>query len=275
MDKKICVYELTLPFSNTFFKSYFCLASLSCEFLTTWKEKHLHSFELLQYESITNNRRKHDYLLRNYCAKRVVLSCLKKPLTHAKHINIDKDMNKSAILAKDRLYYSHLQISVTHSETLGFAVAFEGLYPLGIDVERINMQKAENIESLLVDDEKKIIQTILDKKEIRTTVLWTAKESLCKALGGGLAVFSEITQIIGVFPTQSYTEILFKHFPGFRAYSFLFEDYIITITFPYTKRFEIDLHQIWQKFKEEMYYAPQNLDFWNLSTRQRKIASNS
>jgi len=120
MKEIFLAQKIVFPFFNSSFESHFCLFSLSCESLAIWEEKYLHPLELLEYENITNSRRKHDYLLRNCCAKQVILSCLKKIIGYAKHIHTDKDTTKWAILTNDRLYYSHLQVSVTHSDILGF-----------------------------------------------------------------------------------------------------------------------------------------------------------
>jgi len=267
--------KIIFPFLNFSFECHFCLASLSCESLEIWGKNYLHPLEFWEHENLTNKRRKHDYLLRNYCVKQVILPCLKKPLNYAKHLHISKEINQQAFLMSDRIYHSHLQISITHSETLGFAVAFEGLYPLGIDIEKINLQKFQSIESLMTSEEKGLTKDFIHTKELNAIILWTAKEALCKAVGGGLSVFSEITQVIGIFSNQSYTEILFKHLSGYRAYSFLFEDYIITIAFPYTKRFEIDLHPIWKKLKEDMKLSIQSPNFWHESLNERKRAVNS
>ena len=268
-------HKIIFPFFNSSFETHFCLASPSCESLEVWKENYIHPLEFLEHENLTNKRRRHDYLLRNYCVKQVILSCLKKPLNYTKHLHVAKGINSQAFLTNDRIYHSHLQVSITHSETLGFSVAFEGLYPLGIDIEKINVQKFQSIESLMTSEEKRLTAALINMKELSTIILWTAKEALCKAVGGGLSVFSEITQVMGIFSNQSYTEILFKHFPGYRAYSFLFEDYIITIVFPYTKRFEVNLHHIWEKLKEDMQLSIQSPNFWNESLNGRKRAVNS
>ena len=254
-------HKIIFPFANSSFETHFYLSSISCEFLKIWKENHLHPLEFLEYQNLINKRRKHDYLLRNHCAKQVILCCLKKTLGYAKHLNIAKGINSQALLTNDRIYHSHLQVSITHSDVLGFAVAFEGLYPLGIDIEKINSQKSEFIESLMTFSEKRLMRALIHAKELSAIILWTAKEALCKAVLGGVRVFSEITEVGGLFFNQSYTEILFKHFPGYRAYSFLFANYIITIAFPYTKRFKVDLHRIWEKLEKDLQSSIQGSDF--------------
>ena len=60
-------------------------------------------------------------------------------------------------------------------------------------------------------------------------------------------------------------------------YSFLFEDYIMTISLPYTKRFEINLNKIWEEFKKEINFSSSiNTIFDNNELQyERKVALNS
>ncbi|MBM3468940.1 MAG: hypothetical protein FJX71_05875 [Alphaproteobacteria bacterium] len=158
MNKDFWMVKLILPLSNSSFESFFYVATPSHESLEAWVDGYLHKTEFLEYDALQNTRRKHDYLLRNYCAKRVILSCLKKPLSQAKHLHLDKDTMNQLILTSNRFYYSQLQVNVTHSETLGFALAYEGLYPLGIDIEQINLQKTKTIEQTITPNEHKFIE---------------------------------------------------------------------------------------------------------------------
>jgi len=237
--------KLTLPLSTSSFESFFCVATPSHESLEAWGDGYLHSTEFLEYDAIQNTRRKHDYLLRNYCAKKVILSCLKKPLNYAKHLHLDKDTMNQLILTSNRFYYSQPQVNVTHSEAIGFALAYEGLYPLGIDIEQINLQKTKTIEQTITPNEHKLIEVNPVVSDITLIVLWTAKEALCKALGGDLDVFSEVTEVYTILPFDNYMEVHFRHFPGYRAYSFFLEDYILTLAFPHSKRFQLDINKIW------------------------------
>lgn len=246
MRENVWMGKLALPLLGSSFESHFCLASLSSEFLEQWKETHLHASEFIEYVSLTNTRRQHDYLLRNHCAKKVLLACLKKPLRQAKQISLDKMMTKQLMLTSNLFTYSHLQVGITHSETLGFAVAFDGRYSLGIDIEKMNVQKAQSIESSLFFSELKAMQTTNTLTETNLLNVWTAKESLCKALGGGLTVFSEITEVRAIRSYDHYTETHFKHFPGYRGYSFVIEGYVLTLVLPYSKRFQIDMNKLWQ-----------------------------
>ena len=245
-ESNVCKGTLVLPLEKSSFESFFCLASyLSPAALEKWRETYLHSAEFMEYENLVNSRRKHAYLLRNYCTKHAILRCLGKSLSYAKNLYIYNYITSQNILTSDRLYYARLQVNITHSETLGFAVAFEGLYPLGIDIERISIEKTQSIERLLSSHEENLIKT--DIRENIITALWTAKEALCKALGGGLSVFSEVTVISEIFSYDNYKEVFFTHFPGYRAYCFSLDHYILTIAFPYYRRFQIDVNKIWEK----------------------------
>jgi 4'-phosphopantetheinyl transferase len=246
VTRDVWMGKLNLPLSTSSFGSFFCVAMPSHESLETWGNTCLHLIEFLEYDSLQNTRRKHDYLLRNYCAKKVILSCLKKSLNHAKHLHLDKDTTGQLILTSNRLYYAQLQVNVTHSQTLGFAIAYEGLYPLGMDIEKIDLQKAQMIANTITSYELSLCEASSILSEITLIILWTAKEALCKALGGGLSVFSKVTEVQTIFSYENYMEAHFKYFPGYRAYGFFMEDYILTIVFPYSKRFQLDIHKIWQ-----------------------------
>jgi len=249
VDKESWMGKLSLPLtsslSNSSIESHFCLALPSPEFLENWCNTSLHPAELNEYEDLKNTRRKHDYLLRNYCAKKVILSCLKKPTNYAAHLHLDKNTMSQLILTSNRFYYFQLQVNVTHSEILGFALAYEGLYPLGIDIEQVNTQKTQAMENNITSHENNLVKSCLLNSDIVLISLWTAKEAICKALGGGLDVFSGVLEIYTIIPFESYIELHFVYFPGYRAYSFFLKDYILTIAFPYSKRLRLDINKIW------------------------------
>lgn len=238
------VEKFVFSLSGTTFNIYFYLGYPSLDTLREWSEEALHPIETLAYQQLANSRRHFEYLLRNYCAKHVLLACLQKSVEKAHLFSIDERGIRPSLLVQSRLYYKDIQVTLTHSENLGCAVALKRVYPLGIDLEKITKEKSHAIISYITAYEQNLIRTEETLQNIQAIMLWTAKESLCKAIGGGLDVFSEITEIQFLTTYSLYTEIQFKHFPEYRAYSAVLGEYVLSAVLPYSKRFSIDFNYI-------------------------------
>lgn len=127
---------------------------------------------------------------------------------------------------------------------MGFAIAFEGLYPFGVDAEEITSDKSLSVMRYLSSHENTLTKN--GNKEALITALWTARESLCKALGGGISTFSDVTEVSDIVSHDNYQEISFTHFPDYKAYSFLLNSYILTISFPHHRRLQADAKKMWE-----------------------------
>lgn len=127
-----------------------------------------------------------------------------------------------------------LAVSLSHVNGLGVAVAFQEGERLGLDLELIDARRAETVRKgvpLSAEEEAWLKITSLPEATA-LLLLWTARESLGKALGCGLACKWEtlaLRQIEsagdGMFSAQ------FLHQPQFRCWSWLGSDAMMSLAF--------------------------------------------
>ena len=90
-------------------------------------------------------------------------------------------------------------ISISHTENC-IALAFHPIYPIGIDVEKIS-DKVLKVKSKFLNKEE--IEFLDSKNEIiHTLIMWSAKESLFKALGTSSVDFKEHLHIEAFTPSN-------------------------------------------------------------------------
>ncbi|MBA4543501.1 MULTISPECIES: 4'-phosphopantetheinyl transferase superfamily protein [Thermoactinomyces] len=180
-------------------------------------------FDTLQFE-----RRIKSYLAGRYAGKRAVSFLIgeEKP---------ERVLIEHGIFHQPVAVYpgsSKVQVSITHCDDLGAAIAFPEAVPMGIDIERICPEKKDVLERQLTVREQDLAKSIPFAYETALTLFWTVKESMSKVLKTGL------TSSVGIFLIEK-TEINdrvivshFVHFPQYCAASFIFEPYICSIAYP-------------------------------------------
>jgi hypothetical protein len=136
--------------------------------------------------------------------------------------------------------YSNVRVSLAHTSKLFISLASgsEGL--LGVDAERINKNRALNINTVLNFPKN----TDIDIDETTEAFIkWTSMESIGKALGVGIGLpFS-------FYKPKSHTyigdgiESTFFYMHQFKCHSFKFIDHIITLAYPSNLTLkELELH---------------------------------
>lgn len=138
------------------FHAEFCLASISLSKLNEHVTSILHPDELTYYKSLTFEKRKHDYLLGKFVAKKAVTF-------YESEIPLSEIYIDSGIFEFPIVYYpgkEKIQVSLSHSEKTSVAISYSEAHPMGIDLELIDLSKMDVIETQLSDNEKKFFLII-------------------------------------------------------------------------------------------------------------------
>lgn len=127
---------------------------------------------------------------------------------------------------------SKAALSISHSGGYACALAFEDGHPMGVDLEKV---AAENIGPIL--DTATLAERELLKRaglpECHAAfILWTAKESLAKALRTGLTIPLEIYEIGAIAIQRGTAVVTFKIFNQYKCYSFSIGEFQCAIAMP-------------------------------------------
>lgn len=203
--------------------------------------QYLSTEEMQLFNTMKMNKRKYDFLLGRVCAK-LSIAHLKK-IDNPQKINIGNGYYRQPFIKNSGII--NCQLSITHNEIAGAAIAFPEEIPMGIDLEIINSTKWGTLISQLTEHEKR--EVILYQNDIRIlTVLWTAKEAVSKLLKIG---FTSPISIFEVDKINLYNQSIncsFVNFPQIQTVSACLDEYVITLALPS----KMDITLDWSRLTE-------------------------
>jgi 4'-phosphopantetheinyl transferase len=202
----------------------------------------LHPAEKEYYHRLKFDRRKQSYLLGRLAAKKAVSTLA--GIKNADSFHIDFGVFEFPVVKKIN---QNIQASISHCDNIGIALAFPEEHPMGLDVERINVQKADVMKSQANPAET----TLLEKSEIPPiighTLAWTAKEGLSKIIRTGLTMDFQMAEIKSIEQDGPLYTTTFRHFNQYKAISCHSGDYICSVVLP--GRTNAGLDSLWAHFK--------------------------
>ncbi len=199
--------------------------------------KALHAEELQYYRTLKFEKRKESYLLGRYSAKRAVAAFMDES-------NLSKILIRQGIFNQPVIFYLNekkIQVSITHCERLGAAVAFPETHPMAVDIEKINSNKNHVLETQMTEKEKELIRTFSVPYEEMLTLFWTVKESLSKTLRTGLTAQFHIYEVNKIEKKHDYVISYFENFYQYKALSFRLGDYVFSAVCPKKIDLKIDV----------------------------------
>lgn len=179
--------------------------------------------EIDQYNKCTNPKRRKECWYGYYLAKRTL--CYLENKKKLNSICILKGIFNFPIVISQSKY----AISWSHSDNRVIALAFPKEIMMGIDIEKININKSYMLDTIFKYHTN--IQIGLCA-EAKFTLLWTACEALSKALRIGFTVSLSIFEIKDIICKEKIYCIYYKNFPNFVGISYLKEEYFVTIAYP-------------------------------------------
>ncbi len=99
--------------------------------------------------------------------------------------------------------WPHVSLTLSHSEGVGFAAALLGHTRLGCDVEAVAPRSEAFVSDYFTPAEAAWIREDAAERDVRATLVWSAKESALKALGEGLRMDTRSVEVEGTRPTAA------------------------------------------------------------------------
>lgn len=240
--KSVITYidDLTLIRPENTFKATLCYCYLACT--TNYDEpiQHLHHQECREYKTLKVTRRIRSFLVGRLAAKQAVAA-----LTGEKELNgilIQSGVFSQPVVICEK---RNTQVSITHCEDYGMAIAFPEVHPMGIDLEKIDPLKRDVFAGQITAFENTLIVPAEIQYDVGLALLWTAKEALSKVLKTGLMAPFELFEVAKINFCENFITCYYKNFSQYKAISFSIGKYMCSIVYPLKTDLRIDI----QSFK--------------------------
>ena len=243
-DNSVDTYTTSLQLQREkhLFIGGFCLSKLDINVLTASRSLFLHPKENLFFETLLYPKRQQDFLIGRYCAKKAIGVLLQKN-------DFTQTCIENGIFQQPYVYhpsYQNLQISISHTDNYGAALAFSEAHPLSIDIETVCVDKTKTLQTQLTIAEQVLAEKLVISKISQLTMLWTIKEALSKILKCGFMVPFEILEISRLNAQDNYMISHFKNFHQYQALSFLLNNKVCSLVYPRKTDISIDISAIQQ-----------------------------
>ncbi|MWV45376.1 4'-phosphopantetheinyl transferase superfamily protein [Paenibacillus sp. HJL G12] len=222
-----------------------CIYSNSSQEVFPEMEQVLHPTELAYGSTLVYEKRRQDYLIGRYAAKIAIHAF--DPSTAMYDVQVGHGVFRQPIVRHPN--ESRIGVSISHSEGLAAAVAFEEEHPMGIDIEYVPRLLLDTVLEQLTDFERRLLGSGPWSKQDSAAALWVSKEALSKTLKTGLTTPLHIFEIEEARFEKGLHGILlictFRNFFQYKSVVFKWGDYMCSLCFPR---------------KSEMSYAARELD---------------
>jgi 4'-phosphopantetheinyl transferase len=186
--------------------------------------------EFAYFSTLPSARRRHRYLLGRYAAKLTLRDLLQE--SDFRIIEIGRGVfDQPIVLFAQKQGWG---VTISHTDSLAFALAFPTGHPMGIDAERIDSTHFETILSQLSEREIEWIETAnVERKLGLATALWTSKEALSKILCTGLTSPIQIYSLAEFNLIRLGTwEGIFQNFGQYKVMASIGSSYALSIVLP-------------------------------------------
>lgn len=126
----------------------------------------------------------------------------------------------------------NVQVSISHSNSWGAALAFPEEQPMGIDIEVVDPEKNGVLKSQMTVDEQNLAEILPHSRATQLTLLWTAKEALSKTIKSGLMTSFELFELQQIEVHDRSISSTFRHFRQYKAVSFFPNNAVCSIICP-------------------------------------------
>lgn len=226
LNSNVYIERLNLIRSEHAFRAAFCFSFFSSRDNYEDLIKCLSTEERDYFNTLSFEKRINSYLLGRYVAKQAVAVLTGED--RLSNIIIQKGIFTQPIVVTDK----NIQVSITHCNNLGAAIAFPEAHPMGIDIEEINENKRNILEAQITKFEKEKVNFIPITYDMWLTLLWTAKEALSKVLKTGLMTPFEIYEIYKYELYDNFIICYYRNFPQYKVISFNIGSYMCSIVYP-------------------------------------------
>lgn len=194
----------------------------------------LHPEERKKFEGFKFDKRRHSYLLGRLTAKKALEAV--NPATSSDQVFIDEGVFQFPVCRHQQGPY--FQLSISHCDEVGMALAYPEAHPVGIDIEKINAKSLEALEGQFSDKEKQMLQSQQLDPLAGLTMLWTAKEALSKIFRTGMMMDFRIFELSKIEQQGNFFLSEYKNCGQYKAISIIHESHACTITVPGRSEFD-------------------------------------
>lgn len=232
---------LTLWHKNKAYKIGFCISNKDFSLLEIEQDTFLYQNEKDYYATLRFPKRQQSYLIGRYCAKQAIRYCLNE-------ININQFNIKNGIFQQPVVQGAeNVQVSISHAEDFGVAIAFSETCPMGIDIEVVS--KHTEILAHLTMKEQQLANKLFISEDAQLILLWSIKEALSKTIKCGLMIPFELLEILSITQQENRMFSYFKNFHQYQALSFFVANKVCSIVYPKDALLDFDVKVIqdpWQ-----------------------------
>jgi 4'-phosphopantetheinyl transferase len=185
--------------------------------------------ETAYFATLRFARRQATYLLGRYAAKIALSAVLPEPDLTA--IEINQGVFEQPIVRCDR--NGGWDVTISHTEDVGVALAFPAGHPMGIDLEHIDPGQHETILSQLSEREIGWLSHPSAERFQFASAFWAAKESLSKVLRTGLMANIRVYDLAEFnLIEERVWEGLFENFAQYKARVWMWSNRVLSIALP-------------------------------------------
>ncbi|MGS2738238.1 4'-phosphopantetheinyl transferase family protein [Sinomicrobium sp. M5D2P17] len=228
MQNNVAVEKFALQRADGAFPAAIAMVNNSLAVLKETRHSFLHNNELNFFDTLKFPKVQHSYLLGRYAAKMALGVFMENSVLT--DLRID-----SGIFQQPVLYLAeggNVQLSISHTTEMGFAVVFPEEHPMGIDVEAINAEQSKTIKGVITSNEQNRLSLIDVDCNKSLTVLWTIKEALSKVLKTGLMTPFHLYEIENIERKDEIIVCSFINFPQYQSMSWISNGHAWSIVLP-------------------------------------------
>jgi 4'-phosphopantetheinyl transferase len=200
----------------------------------------LHTNEAWYMRSLRSDRRRESYLLGRAAAKRAI--CVQTRVADPASIEIVAGVFGQPVV---RHTTGCIDVSITHTDAIGLAVAFPAEHPLGIDVETVSKVMMRSVADHIDDAERSLLVGLGWGDDVGLAMLWSAKEALSKILRCGLAVPLRVLAVSGAEPAGSRSVVVtFENFTQYSCHISALGESVLALAVPRRSMFSPDVDRL-------------------------------
>lgn len=214
--------------------AYFCWSDLSLAIVKEQKETFLHQEEILLTEKFVVEARQYSFLLGRLCAKEALAGLIGRD-ERASIAILPGVFGQPVVRA---IAGVNACVSISHTNRLAAALAFDEAHPMGVDIEAVTPEQAASIETKLTHREKRLLAHFGRETHEIFFVMWTMKEALTKILRTGLMTDPSVFELSELFAERHSWRGSFGNFAQYGAHAFAVGDHIFGFSLPRRTHFQ-------------------------------------
>lgn len=229
------VWDLELGREGGNFSATMCLSTAPLAELLLVRERQLTTAENARLDGIPSERRRFSFLCGRVAAKAALVRL--RPGSDPAVTEIAEGVFGQPVVSGANL--AGVQVTISHAEGIGGAIAFPEAHPMGLDIETVRPDLDRTIQTQMTAREMELHRALPLASSTGFALLWTIKESLSKVLKCGLMTPMAIFEANTIEASRPVFVTTFANFAQYKTLSVVRGGTVISVTLP--KRTEVNL----------------------------------